>query len=45
MTPEWLAWDRRESGPTNAVHTVLCRPGGLCTAMSYQELMGRTNPR
>jgi pimeloyl-ACP methyl ester carboxylesterase len=32
-------WDVRESGPPQAEHTVLCLPGGLCTAMQYEELM------
>ncbi len=37
---EWTNWDRRDSGPRGADHTVLLLPGGMCTAMSYEELMG-----
>ena len=32
-------WDIRESGPADAEHTALLLPGGLCTAMFYDELM------
>lgn len=39
MTGEWAGWDRRECGPDNARHTVLLLPGGLCTAVQYEELM------
>jgi pimeloyl-ACP methyl ester carboxylesterase len=39
MTGEWAGWDRRESGPGNARHTALLLPGGLCTAVQYEELM------
>src|SRR6266478_5950754 len=39
MTGEWAGWDRRECGPGNARHTVLLLPGGLCTAVQYEELM------
>ena len=39
MTGEWVGWDRRESGPGNARHTALLLPGGLCTAVQYEELM------
>ena len=35
----WTTWDRRESGPADAEHTVLCLPGGMCTASFYAELM------
>ena len=33
------AWDIRESGPADALRTVLMLPGGMCTAMFYEELM------
>jgi pimeloyl-ACP methyl ester carboxylesterase len=39
MTGDWEAWDRVESGPPDARHTVLLLPGGLCTAIQYAELM------
>ena len=39
MTGEWAGWDRRESGPDHARHTALLLPGGLCTAVQYEELM------
>jgi pimeloyl-ACP methyl ester carboxylesterase len=39
MTGEWARWDRRECGPGNAGHTALLLPGGLCTAVQYEELM------
>jgi pimeloyl-ACP methyl ester carboxylesterase len=32
-------WDLLESGPPEAAHTVLCLPGGMCTAAQYEELM------
>ena len=32
-------WDLRESGSPEAAQTVLCLPGGMCTAMQYDELM------
>lgn len=32
-------WDIRESGPADALRTVLMLPGGMCTAMFYEELM------
>ncbi len=35
----WTTWDRLESGPADAETTVLLLPGGMCTAMSYEELM------
>ena len=35
----WTTWDRVESGPVDAETTVLLLPGGMCTAMSYEELM------
>jgi pimeloyl-ACP methyl ester carboxylesterase len=34
----WTTWDRRDSGPADAEHTVLCLPGGMCTASFYAEL-------
>ena len=39
MTGEWDNWERCESGPLDADLTVLCLPGGMCAAMSYEELM------
>jgi pimeloyl-ACP methyl ester carboxylesterase len=39
MKSEWEAWDRLESGPADARHTALLLPGGLCTAVQYEELM------
>jgi pimeloyl-ACP methyl ester carboxylesterase len=38
-SPDWASWERRESGPTDAAHTVLLLPGGMCTAMQYEEVM------
>jgi pimeloyl-ACP methyl ester carboxylesterase len=32
-------WQLFESGPADAVHTVLLLPGGMCSARSYLELM------
>lgn len=34
-----LDWQLRESGPIDALHTVLLLPGGLCGPASYSELM------
>ena len=39
MSAEWTGWDRRESGPGDAQQTVLLLPGGMCTAVQYEELM------
>jgi pimeloyl-ACP methyl ester carboxylesterase len=39
VRPGPLRWDIRESGPANAEHTALLLPGGMCSAMFYQELM------
>ena len=39
MSSEWTAWDRCESGPRAAEHTALLLPGGMCTAVQYEELM------
>ncbi len=39
MNAEWVRWDRRDSGPADAEHTVLLLPGGMCTAAQYEELM------
>jgi pimeloyl-ACP methyl ester carboxylesterase len=39
MSAEWVRWDRRESGPSDAEHAVLLLPGGMCTAVQYEELM------
>jgi pimeloyl-ACP methyl ester carboxylesterase len=32
-------WELRESGPSDAQHTVLLLPGGMCSAGSYAEVM------
>ena len=32
-------WETVESGPEDAQHTVLLRPGGMCSARSYAEVM------
>jgi pimeloyl-ACP methyl ester carboxylesterase len=34
-----LDWELREQGPTDAEHTVLLLPGGMCSAGSFAELM------
>jgi pimeloyl-ACP methyl ester carboxylesterase len=34
-----VAWELRESGPSDAKHTVLLLPGGCCSARTYKELM------
>jgi len=39
MSAEWTGWDRRESGPGDAPQTALLLPGGMCTAVQYEELM------
>jgi pimeloyl-ACP methyl ester carboxylesterase len=39
MSREWETWDRRECGPVDAGHSVLLLPGGMCTAVQYEELM------
>jgi pimeloyl-ACP methyl ester carboxylesterase len=36
---EWEAWDRRECGPVDAERTALLLPGGMCTAVQYEEVM------
>ena len=36
-------WDIRESGPADAAHTALLLPGGLCTAMFYDEVMSEAS--
>jgi pimeloyl-ACP methyl ester carboxylesterase len=35
----WTQWDCRESGPGDAAQSVLLLPGGMCTAVQYEELM------
>jgi pimeloyl-ACP methyl ester carboxylesterase len=35
-------WQIVESGPADAEHTVLLRPGGMCSAGSYAEVMAQT---
>jgi hypothetical protein len=39
MSGEWTGWDRRESGPGDAEQVALLLPGGMCTAVQYEELM------
>ena len=39
MSGEWAGWDRRESGPGDAEQAALLLPGGMCTAVQYEELM------
>jgi pimeloyl-ACP methyl ester carboxylesterase len=39
MTGAWASWERCDSGPTDAASTVLLLPGGMCTAMQYEEVM------
>jgi hypothetical protein len=39
MSGEWAGWDRRESGPGDAEQVALLLPGGMCTAVQYEELM------
>ena len=38
-TTEFAGWEKRTSGPHDAEHSVLLLPGGMCTAMFFQELM------
>jgi pimeloyl-ACP methyl ester carboxylesterase len=35
-----LDWDIRESGPSDAEATVLLLPGGMCTAVFFEPIMG-----
>jgi len=39
LSEEWIGWDRREGGPGDAEQTALLLPGGMCTAVQYEELM------
>src|ERR1700757_2678714 len=39
MSGEWTGWERRESGPGGAKQRALLLPGGMCTAVQYEELM------
>ncbi len=39
MSGEWTGWERHESGPADAVQAALLLPGGMCTAVQYEELM------
>jgi pimeloyl-ACP methyl ester carboxylesterase len=39
MSGEWTGWDRRETGPGDAEYAALLLPGGMCTAVQYEELM------
>ena len=39
MSVAKTTWDLRETGPADAVHTVLLLPGGFNTAASYAEVM------
>jgi pimeloyl-ACP methyl ester carboxylesterase len=34
-----VEWELREAGPSDAEHTVLLLPGGMCSAGSYAEVM------
>jgi pimeloyl-ACP methyl ester carboxylesterase len=43
MSAEWVGWDRRECGPADAEHAALLLPGGMCTAVQYEELMSEPN--
>src|SRR3954454_5490318 len=36
-----IDWQLRESGPTDAEHTVLLLPGGMCSSGSYAEVMAQ----
>lgn len=36
---EWKTWECVEAGPSDAKHTVLLLPGGMCRARQYTELM------
>src|SRR5918996_2012534 len=38
-------WDLRESGPSDAAHTVLLLPGALCTAAFFYDLMAEPRLR
>src|SRR5258705_5776634 len=42
MSGEWTGWERRESGPGDAVQAALLLPGGMCTAAQYEELMAES---
>ena len=35
-------WELREAGPSDAEHTVLLLPGGMCSAGSYAEVMAES---
>src|SRR3954464_8848159 len=37
-------WDVRESGPVDAEHTVLLLPGGMCTTVAMEPIMGALAP-
>ena len=39
MSGEWTGWERRDSGPADAERAALLLPGGMCTAVQYEELM------
>jgi hypothetical protein len=39
ITKDRDGWDLRESGPADADHTVLLLPGGLCTAVFFDDLI------
>jgi len=41
MSAGWVRRDRCENGPADAEHTVLLLPGGMCTAVQYEELMAQ----
>ena len=39
VSGEWTGWERRESGPGDEAQAALLLPGGMCTAVQYEELM------
>ena len=42
MSGEWTGWERRrKSGPGDAGQAALLLPGGMCTAVQYEELMAK----
>src|SRR5213592_2174998 len=37
-------WDVRQSGPVDAEHTVLLLPGGMCTTVAMEQIIGALAP-
>src|SRR4051794_39329808 len=37
-------WDVREAGPVDAEHTVLLLPGGMCTTIAMEQIIGALAP-